>query len=243
MAYSEDELRAVLTDNCVRFSEIGYGEVVRRGRRIRRRRWAAGLAATASVVLLASLVPGLVTWGGAADTGPVVRPRPAGEGLLPPTIKGIAPESPPGPIPLIHSEEHQTGGKRETVTYIPKSNFTNTLVRCADPDAWVITREQTPANGGETTGSVGRCTADGTGSGANMSSTGPNWIGKKQTLWIWVFPADTDLEGLDPENRIKRAQEGKSTKVDFAKTIRRIVKRAGTRTGPWAVGIYDKPVR
>ncbi|MFD0480270.1 hypothetical protein ACFQ0B_78220 [Nonomuraea thailandensis] len=183
MSYTEEHLRAVLAER-VASGSPDVQQIVRRGRRIKRRRRAgftlAGLGAAATVFLGVQ--------GGWVGTAPVAERRPATASAapsLPPEDMRAVP-----PAPLIASQSSATLPSGKTVKFRPLSFFTSYTVVCTDPEAWVIIRRE---GGG---GGVGRCGQKGASSHSSKESVASGWLERTQQIEVWVLPADAPIHDL-----------------------------------------------
>ncbi|HEV7933211.1 MAG TPA: hypothetical protein VGP70_13010 [Actinomadura sp.] len=256
MGHSEDDLRTVLSEHgrAHPVREVSHEDVARLGRRMRLRRRIAGAVVTGTcVALAAAALPLAAGRTGSSPADPLAGPNAlagsaTSEPKLPPALDSSLP-IPRGRFPLVHSETHSVMGKRVRVTYTPQSVYTMQVVRCADPRAWVVTRE-TGKNGG-TAGSFGRCGNEGAAQYDDQSA-GPGWVGRPQTIEVWVFPSDAPIVEPragntagscgrpDPER--PRTPVCMDDLLDGDQGLERFAAQVGTRPGEWAVGIYDKAV-
>ncbi|WP_344749454.1 hypothetical protein [Streptosporangium vulgare] len=213
-------------------------EIVRRGRRIRRRRTVAGVAlAVAAVAVVAFPVQGL--W---RDTEPAGKEPPTAARISPPSA--LPPENSLG-APLIASYGSTTVSDGATVTFQPLSVHTSYRVVCAEPEAVVVIRA---ANGG---GSVGRCG----GSVDNFydeRSVTPDWLERPQPLKIWVLPGDTPIHSLGTapnsydDCKVVRKELGlcdgkyRMSELLWPGVVERVAAELGRQPGRWEVGLYDR---
>lgn len=127
--------------------------------------------------------------------------------------------------PRIHTEHFSTYGKAQQITFTPRSNYTRYWIRCADPQAWVVTFTKEGA-GGESSGGVGQCGPTGAQSANDKSSVPAGWVGREQSFTVWVFPGEFDI---DP-------------RTFYVNEARRLAERLPDHyKGAWAVGVYDSP--
>ncbi|MEU4403401.1 hypothetical protein AB0F88_02685 [Streptosporangium sp. NPDC023963] len=238
MIHTEDELRAALAED-VCDTPPDVREIVRRGRRIRRRRAVAGVALAGAAAVAVALV-GQGFWRSA---------QPVEE---PPTAARISPPPPALPpedlldAPLITSYGFTTMPGSTTVTFQPLSAFTTYLVVCADPKAVVVIRKH---NGG---GTAGTCGKDGF---YNYNHDRTVSLERPQRLKIWVLPGDALIDPPGPHPnpyegcKVVRKEVGLCDGKYMVSALLRpgVVERVSAgierRPGRWAVGVYDQADR
>ncbi|WP_440097743.1 hypothetical protein [Streptosporangium sp. H16] len=240
MIHTEDELRAVLAED-VSEGLPDVREIVRRGRRIRRRRAVAGGAlAVAAVAAVAFPVQGL--W---RDAEPVEKESSTAARISPlPAL----PSKNALDAPLIKSYGSTTVPADATVTFQPLSFYTSYRVVCADPKAVVVIRE---AGGG---GSVGRCGGRGADNFYDERSVASDWLERPQPLKIWVLPGDMPIHslGAGPKSyddcKVVRKELGlcdgkyRMSELLWPGVAERVTAELERRPGRWEIGIYDRAV-
>ncbi|MFC4117368.1 hypothetical protein [Nonomuraea zeae] len=218
MSYTEEQLRAALVER-VASGSPDVQQIVRRGRRTKRRRRAgftlAGLGAAATVFLGVQGV-----WVGTAHVAeqPLARVTASAAPSLPPEDTRAVP-----PAPLIASRSSATMPAGKTVKFRPLSFFTSYTIVCTDPKAWVIIRREGGAGGG-----ARRCGQKGASSHSSKESVSSGWLERTQQIEVWVLPADTDSKYLQIP---LRRQPG---------ALKKLVEETRSRPGAWAVGVYDR---
>jgi hypothetical protein len=256
MRHTEAELTQVLADRAS--GDPGapdLAEIMRRGRRYRRRRgMAASLAVAAAVTATIVTVTSLAM--------PAQAPPPPATGhddsvtiasgvRLPKTFELVGENLPP--MPLIRSERFDTTGPIRTISYTPKSAHTGYVVVCEDPRAWVVLRSKELH--GVYSGSTYRCGRGNPLHAPGVGSHGP------QTMEVAVLPADApirepgeirqspDGDGTGrprtatpecPRYSVKKCG-GKysSSSLQREGALERVRDEIGERPGAWAIGIYD----
>ncbi|GAA0389635.1 hypothetical protein Acor_76910 [Acrocarpospora corrugata] len=244
MNYTEEQLREALAE-CVIPGSPDVQQIVRRGRRIKRRRRAglalAGLAAAAAASLGVQHV-----WVGpvqVAQRPPTTTATASVAPSLPPENTRAAP-----PAPLIASRSSDTVLAGKTVEFQPLSFFTSYMIVCADPDAWVITRSRG--------GAVSRCGQQGSFIvSESKRSASPGWLERTQEFEVWVLPADLPVHepmrptGPDPYAGCTVARkdvgwcDGKylmNLLVKMPGVLEKLAEETESQPGAWAVGVYDR---
>lgn len=244
MSYTEEQLRAALAEGVAPGSP-DIQQIVRRGRRIRRRRRAGLTLAGLAVAATASLgVQGvLVGTAQVVERPPTTVTVSAAPGL-PPENKQAVP-----PAPLIASESSARVPAEKAVKFRPLSFFTSYRIVCADADAWVIVRTKRQG------GTVSRCGPKGMTMSENKESAPSGWLKRTQEFEVWVLPADAPIlsprrgTGPDPYAGCTVARkdvgwcDGKYLSMPLVRqpgALEKLVAEIRSRPGAWAVGVYDR---
>ncbi|PRX43100.1 hypothetical protein B0I32_1606 [Nonomuraea fuscirosea] len=244
MSYTEEQLRAALAES-VASGSPDVQQIVRRGRRIKRRRRAgftlAGLGAAATVFLG---VQGVRVGTAHVAEQPPARVTASAAPSLPPEDTRAVP-----PAPLIASQSSATMPSVKTVKFRPLSFFTSYTIVCTDPEAWVIIRRE---GGG---GGMRRCGQKGASSHSSKESVPSGWLERTQQIEVWVLPADTPIHdprrgaGSDPYAGCTVARkdvgwcDGKYLQIPLVRqpgALKKLVEETRSRPGAWVVGVYDR---
>ncbi|MBB5775153.1 hypothetical protein [Nonomuraea jabiensis] len=236
-SYAEDELRAALTEHVER-AHADLPEIMRRGRRIRRRRVAAGAALAGTAVILLALPLGVGAWSAShqkESAAVVLTPTPDPSGPVP-----------SGRVPVIKSHSSSDLG-RTTVDFQPLSTYTSWQIFCKDPKALVVI--QAPGGGSRVSG---RCDKTGLGgSFGGSTAIGPGWLEKAQQLDVFVFPATPPKvadKGPDAKWGCKKARldlglcDGHYVVPQLAHSgvADRLAALVEGRSAGWTIELYDR---
>ncbi|GGK77377.1 hypothetical protein Sme01_43180 [Sphaerisporangium melleum] len=242
MTFTEEDLRAALSEG-VRADHPDVPGIVRRGRRIRRRRTAGVALAVTAVAVAAVLLAGPGANLATLDQGPVTQATHATiapPGGLPPRNEVDA--------PLIKTAVFDTMVTGATITFRPVSPFTSLTVVCADPRAWVAV---TSPNGGA---GLTRCSPGGFTTMFDRLSIVDDWLTRPQRMHVWVFPADTPIaegrrgragssyDGCVVADESTGRCDGEYLPAVLLKPgyLEKLAAELGPRPGRWAIGIYDR---
>ncbi|WP_431932675.1 hypothetical protein [Nonomuraea jabiensis] len=231
-SYAEDELRAALTEHVER-AHADLPEIMRRGRRIKRRRVAAGAALAGTAVILLALPLGVGPWSAPHEKEPaavVVTPTP----------------NPSGKVPVIKSHSSSDLG-RTTVGFRPLSTYTSWQIFCKDPKALVVI--QAPGRGSRISGQCGKTGLGGSFGGS--TSIGPDWLEQAQRLDVFVLPATPPKvadKGPDAKWGCKKARldlglcDGHYVAPQLARpgVADRLAALVEGRSTGWTIELYDR---
>ncbi|MEU8199914.1 hypothetical protein [Streptosporangium sp. NPDC049046] len=244
MTHTEDELRAVLAGNVLE-GPPDMREIVRRGRRIRRRRAVTGVVgvalAGAAIAVAAFQAQGFREGAESMEKEPPTAAR-----VSPPTE---LPSQDVLDAPLIASYGSATVPGGTTLTFRPLSDYTSYRVVCADPKAVVVIR----ASDGSS--SVGTCGEEGRHQYHYERPLTSSWSERPQRLKVWVLPGDAPIDPPAPPSpskddcKVVKKELGmcdgryKMTWLTDPGVIERVIAEFERRPGRWAVGVYDRTGR
>ncbi|MER6513418.1 hypothetical protein ABT158_41875 [Nonomuraea sp. NPDC001636] len=249
MRHTESNLRTLLDtyahDATGREPVPHLDAIVRRGRRMRRVRRSLNVG----VLAVAAVAAVMVTGPDRADQAAVAAPPSSARIQTPPEppkTLTVALGAEKFTLPLIHTQRFGTTGVRRSVTFTPTSVSTGYKVVCADPRAWVVVR--VPLRGSEAGGTSGRCGA-GVGGHHDRLSAPAKWLKGRQTIQVWVFPADAPVVKVVEElGRCRPFRKGATCDEQAAggvlphpDVLERLSAEVGEQPGEWAIGIYDRP--
>ncbi|WP_214416994.1 hypothetical protein [Sphaerisporangium fuscum] len=226
--YTESDLRTVFEE----YSAEGprrpayLEEITRRGRAARRRRRVTvGAVLAGAAVATAGVAGASGLYDGRSAPGPASAAR-VTNGITPPaTVVDMKGET----LGLIRSERHTTVGQGVKVTFQPTTYNTGYSIRCADPEVFVLVKHGNEA----ALARCGRRHGPGLDSQYDWQSAGPGWLGKRQTLEIWLFPADAPIG--------RRTDDGLFDMAVVVQEPDRLAKVVGHHPSEWTIGVYDKP--
>ncbi|MEU8321158.1 hypothetical protein AB0C33_22640 [Nonomuraea sp. NPDC048881] len=249
MRHTESNLRTLLDtyahDTTNREPVPHLDAIVRRGTRMRRVRRSLNVG----VLAVATVAAVMLTGPDRTDQAAVAAPPSSARIQTPPELPKTFPVvlgAEKFTLPLIHTQRFGTTGVRKSVTFTPTSFSTGYKVVCADPRAWVVVR--VPLKSGESGGTSGRCGA-GAGGHHDRLSAPTKWLKGRQTIQVWVFPADAPVVRVAEElGRCLPFRKGAtcdelaaSVSLSRPDVLERLSAEVGEQPGEWAVGVYDRP--